>query len=141
MRIWPGRPYPMGATWDGTGVNFALYSRHATAVDLCLFEESTSTKESVTVPLKRGTGFVWHGYLPDVRPGQLYGYRVDGPYAPTAGHRFNRNMTRCLAIRLVSQTSPSTNVTALPLRRWEPLSTIRSSGATTRGPTFRGTRC
>jgi glycogen operon protein len=81
----------MGATWDGTGVNFALYSRHATAVDLCLFEDATSTKESVTVPLKQRTGFVWHGYLPDVRPGQLYGYRVDGPYQPARGHRFNRN--------------------------------------------------
>lgn len=91
MRIWPGRPYPMGATWDGAGVNFALYSRHATAVELCLFEEKTSTRESVTVELKQKTGFVWHGYLPDVRPGQLYGYRVDGPYQPTRGHRFNRN--------------------------------------------------
>lgn len=91
MRIWPGRPYPMGATWDGTGVNFALYSRHATAVELCLFEDSKSTQESVAIPLKQRTGFVWHGYLPDVRPGQLYGYRVDGPYDPVAGHRFNRN--------------------------------------------------
>jgi isoamylase len=91
MRIWPGRPYPMGATWDGTGVNFALYSQHATAADLCLFEDATATKESVTVPLKQQTGFVWHGYLPDVRPGQLYGYRVDGPYQPARGHRFNRN--------------------------------------------------
>ena len=91
MRIWPGRPYPMGATWDGTGVNFALYSRNATAVDLCLFEDRASTKESFTVPLKRGTGFVWHGYLPDIRPGQLYGFRVDGPYDPVSGQRFNRN--------------------------------------------------
>lgn len=91
MRIWPGHPYPLGATWDGTGVNFALYSRHATAVDLCLFDDKTSTEESVTVKLKHKTGFVWHGYLPDVRPGQLYGYRVDGPYQPARGHRFNRN--------------------------------------------------
>ncbi|MDA1165816.1 MAG: glycogen debranching protein GlgX [Planctomycetota bacterium] len=91
MRIWPGRPYPMGATWDGAGVNFALYSRNATAVDLCLFEDSKSTQESATVTLKQKTNFVWHGYLPDVRPGQLYGYRVDGIYDPAIGHRFNRN--------------------------------------------------
>ncbi|NQV25383.1 MAG: glycogen debranching protein GlgX [Rhodopirellula sp.] len=91
MRIWPGRPYPLGATWDGTGVNFALYSRHATAVDLCLFDDRNATEASVTIALKQKTGFVWHGYLPDVRPGQLYGYRVDGPYDPLGGHRFNHN--------------------------------------------------
>ena len=91
MRIWPGRPYPMGATWDGAGVNFALYSRHATAVKLCLFDDSSSTAESVSIDLNQRTGFVWHGYLPDVRPGQLYAYRVDGPYDPVLGHRFNKN--------------------------------------------------
>jgi len=89
MRIWPGRPHPRGATWDGLGVNFALFSEHATAVDLCLFEDHGATRESARLRLPERTDHIWHGYLPDVRPGQLYGYRVDGPYAPRDGHRFN----------------------------------------------------
>jgi isoamylase len=89
MRIWPGRAHPLGATWDGLGVNFAIFSEHATAVDLCLFEGVSSTRESARVRLPERTDYVWHGYLPDVRPGQLYGYRVAGPYAPHQGYRFN----------------------------------------------------
>jgi glycogen operon protein len=89
MRIWPGRAHPLGATWDGLGVNFAIFSEHATAVDLCLFENHGATRESARVRLPERTDYVWHGYFPDVRPGQLYGYRVDGPYAPHQGHRFN----------------------------------------------------
>ena len=88
---WPGSPYPLGATWDGLGVNFALFSAHATRVDLCLFDSAEATRESRTVTLPEQTAKVWHGYLPDVRPGQLYGYRVHGPYAPQDGHRFNAN--------------------------------------------------
>jgi glycogen operon protein len=89
MRVWPGAPYPLGATWDGVGVNFALFSEHATRVDLCLFDSPEAERESLTIPLTEQTDMVWHGYLPDVRPGQLYGYRVHGPYDPHKGHRFN----------------------------------------------------
>jgi glycogen operon protein len=91
VRVWPGRPYPLGATWDGIGVNFALFSEHATAVELCLFDSPYAGRESIRIPLAEQTDQVWHGYLPDLRPGQLYGYRVHGPYAPAEGHRFNRN--------------------------------------------------
>ena len=89
MRVWPGQPYPLGATWTGLGVNFAIFSAHATRVDLCLFDSSDASAPSAAVPLPEHTDMVWHGYLPDVRPGQLYGYRVHGPYDPRAGHRFN----------------------------------------------------
>jgi glycogen operon protein len=89
MRVWPGSPYPLGATWDGVGVNFAIFSEFATRVELCLFESIEDDVESVTIPLVEHTDMVWHGYLPDVRPGQLYGFRVHGPYAPHTGYRFN----------------------------------------------------
>src|SRR6266446_5518246 len=88
IELWQGTPYPLGATWDGQGVNFAIFSRHAEKVELCLFEE-TGKREVQRVTLRERTDFVWHGYLPQARPGQLYGYRVHGPYAPEAGHRFN----------------------------------------------------
>ena len=90
MRIWPGKPYPLGATWDGKGVNFALFSENATGVELCLFEQNAevSWKEE-RVRMTEHTDQVWHAYLPDVRAGQFYGYRVHGPYEPEAGHRFN----------------------------------------------------
>jgi glycogen operon protein len=88
--VWPGRPYPLGATWDGEGVNFALYSEHAEKVDLCLFDDS-GRRELLRVPLTEQTDMVWHSYLPEIRPGQLYGYRVYGPYAPEKGHRFNHH--------------------------------------------------
>jgi isoamylase len=91
MRVWPGTPYPLGATWDGVGVNFAVFSEHATRVELCLFESPENEVESVTIPLPEHTDMVWHGYLPDVRPGQLYGYRIHGPFAPHMGYRFNPN--------------------------------------------------
>jgi isoamylase len=83
-----GRPYPLGATWDGKGVNFALFSAHAEKVELCLFDHH-GHREIERISLPEYTDEVWHVYLPDVRPGQLYGYRVDGPYDPLAGHRFN----------------------------------------------------
>jgi glycogen operon protein len=89
MRCWPGLPYPLGATWDGSGVNFALFSEHATAVHLCLFDSPDAARESVSIRLPERTDRVWHGYLPDARPGQIYGYRVHGPWDPSRGHRFN----------------------------------------------------
>src|SRR5438093_1788232 len=91
MRVWPGRPYPLGATWDGAGVNFALFAEHASAVELCLFDSVEANKETYRIPMPERTDQVWHAYLPDVQPDQLYGYRVHGPYDPAQGHRFNPN--------------------------------------------------
>jgi glycogen operon protein len=90
VHVWPGAPYPLGATWDGTGTNFALFSEVAEQVDLCLLsgEENAELTET-RVPLTEVDGFVWHGYLPDVGPGQRYGYRVHGPYDPGRGQRCN----------------------------------------------------
>jgi glycogen operon protein len=85
----PGAPYPLGATWDGRGVNFALFSQHAERVELCLFEEAYGAPEARVEELPGRTGHVWHVYLSGVRPGQLYGYRVHGPHDPADGHRFN----------------------------------------------------
>ena len=84
--IWPGAPFPLGATWDGGGTNFSLFSENATRVELCLFD-ADGVEECVE--LQERTAFNWHGYLPLVGPGQRYGYRVHGPYAPREGHRFN----------------------------------------------------
>jgi glycogen operon protein len=89
VRVLPGRPYPLGTTWDGSGVNFAVYSDHATRIELCLFDSAEASHETVCIPLFEQTDLAWHCYLPDVRPGQLYGYRVTGPYDPHRGHRFN----------------------------------------------------
>jgi glycogen operon protein len=89
MKIWPGQSYPLGATWDGAGVNFALFSENATSVELCLFDSGEAASESHRIQLSERTEQVWHAYLPEARPGQLYGYRVHGPYEPQAGQRFN----------------------------------------------------
>ncbi|MEZ5833467.1 MAG: glycogen debranching protein GlgX [Dongiaceae bacterium] len=89
-RIWPGRPYPLGATWDGKGVNFAIFSANAERVELCLFD-AAGVRELDRIALPEYTDEVWHGYMPDARPGTLYGYRVHGPYDPKRGHRFNPN--------------------------------------------------
>lgn len=89
IKIWLGNPYPLGATWMGNGVNFALFSSMATSVDLCLFESLDSRQESIRVPMTEQTNQVWHVFLPDARPGQLYGFRVSGPYDPERGVRFN----------------------------------------------------
>jgi glycogen operon protein len=89
MKIRPGSPYPLGATWDGEGVNFALFSENATGVELCLFEGSKGNDEMGRVRVTEQTDLVWHAYLPGIRPGQRYGYRVHGPYEPERGHRFN----------------------------------------------------
>ena len=89
MRVWRGNPYPLGATWDGMGVNFALFSENATGVELCLYDGDDHATESRKIRMRERTNMVWHCYLPEVRPGQRYGYRVHGPYEPEKGHRFN----------------------------------------------------
>jgi isoamylase len=88
--VWPGCPYPLGATWNGEGVNFALFSEHATKVELCIFD-SQGRRELQRLTLPEYTNQVWHGYLPEARPGLLYGYRVHGPWDPARGMRFNPN--------------------------------------------------
>ncbi|HET8699002.1 MAG TPA: glycogen debranching protein GlgX, partial [Gammaproteobacteria bacterium] len=87
--VWRGNPYPLGATWDGAGVNFALFSERAEKVELCIFDRLGKRETRVTMPER--TDLVWHCYLPEARPGLLYGYRVHGPYAPSQGQRFNPN--------------------------------------------------
>ncbi len=89
--IYPGQPYPLGATWDGKGVNFALFSENATAVEICLFNHEDDAEESYRMFLPEHSHQVWHGYVPDINPGQLYGFRVHGPYEPENGHRYNAN--------------------------------------------------
>jgi len=139
MRVWPGKPYPLGATWDGNGVNFALFSECATKVDLCLFDKPDDAKEAVQIPVVERRDLVWHCYLPDARPGQLYGYRVDGPYDPTHGHRFNHNKivldpyAKGIGIKLAipGRICRSTIATTRTRRRWPWSSIPRSPGATT----------
>jgi glycogen operon protein len=87
--IWPGRPYPLGATADEEGTNFAVYARHAERVDLCLFDPAEPAREVRRAELREKSGHVWHAYFPGVRPGTLYGFRAHGPYEPEAGLRFN----------------------------------------------------
>ena len=87
LRVWRGSPYPLGATWDGSGVNFAIFSEHAASVELCLFDADGAQTQRIRIADQ--TDLVWHCYLPDAQPGQRYGYRVSGPYAPSDGHRFN----------------------------------------------------
>jgi isoamylase len=89
VKSWLGYPYPLGATWLGNGVNFALFSELATSVDLCLFDKVDARQENIRIPMTEHTDQVWHIFLPDARPGQLYGYRVSGPYEPERGVRFN----------------------------------------------------
>ncbi|MPZ13551.1 MAG: glycogen debranching protein GlgX [Chloroflexi bacterium] len=87
--VYPGSPYPLGATWDGSGVNFAIFSENAAAVDLCLFGQAHDAPEIARIRMREQTDFVWHVYLPEARPGQLYGYRAYGSYEPLKGMRFN----------------------------------------------------
>jgi len=88
LRVWPGHPHPLGASWDGRGVNFAVFSAHAERVEVCLFD---AAGRETRLDLPRFTNEVWHGYIPDLEPGQLYGYRVHGPFQPERGHWFNPN--------------------------------------------------
>src|SRR6185312_4953445 len=89
--VYPGSPFPLGATYDGEGVNFALYSENAEGVDLCFFDETDTGVETARIPLKEMSHYVWHAYIPGIKPGQLYGYRVHGAYDPQNGHRFNHH--------------------------------------------------
>ncbi|HEY1272664.1 MAG TPA: glycogen debranching protein GlgX [Terriglobales bacterium] len=88
--VWPGKPYPLGSTWDGEGVNFALFSEHASRVELCVFDPA-GRREVQRIEMREQTDQVFHCYLPEARPGLMYGYRVYGPYEPAKGHRFNPN--------------------------------------------------
>jgi isoamylase len=90
IKILPGRPHPLGATWDGAGTNFAIYSENAERVELCLFDQ-INTPETARIRLPERTTYVWHGYIHGLQPGQLYGYRVHGPFKPNEGLRFNSN--------------------------------------------------
>ena len=90
LRISEGQPFPLGATWTGRGVNFALFSGHASKVELCLFDHG-GEREVERIELPEYTDEVWHRFLPDARPGTIYACRVHGPYEPEHGHRFNPN--------------------------------------------------
>src|SRR5690242_414120 len=87
VRLRPGMPWPLGANWIGNGINFALFSENATGVELCLYDPAGN--ETARVRLEERTDLVWHGFVPDLQPGQRYAYRVHGPWEPEAGHRFN----------------------------------------------------
>src|SRR5690606_5899663 len=87
--IYPGKPYPLGATWDGEGVNFSLYAENATKVQVCLFDSDAADAHEEKITLTERTHQVWHGYIPGLKPGQRYGYRVHGPFEPNEGHRYN----------------------------------------------------
>src|SRR5689334_3928892 len=89
VKTWPGKPYPLGATWTGDGVNFAIFSEAAAGVELCFFDNPDSPRETRRVPMREQDRHIWHAFLPDARPSQLYGYRVSGPYDPANGLRFN----------------------------------------------------
>lgn len=91
LHILPGKPYPIGATWDGNGVNFTLFAENATAVELCLFDAQDDSKELFKLNIAENTDLIWHIYIQGIQPGQLYGYRVHGPYEPQNGHRYNPN--------------------------------------------------
>jgi isoamylase len=88
-KVWKGHPYPLGATWRGDGVNFALFSEHASGVELCFYDPANPGEEVARVRVYECTDHVWHVFLPEAKPGQLYGYRVEGPWEPSQGHRFN----------------------------------------------------
>ena len=156
-RVWSGNPYPLGATWDGSGVNFALFSENATQVELCLFDSAEAKAESVRIALASVTNQVWHCYLPDARPGQLYGYRVHGPDAPHEGHRFKPHKILLIpTLRRLAATYSGTmpfmdtraapgmpwlsmHGTALLLRHWPPSSRRLSLGVTTIPYEYHGT--
>lgn len=159
-----GRPFPLGATWDGLGVNFALFSAHATKVELCLFDDAGET-ELKRIELPEYTDEVWHGYLPSARPGTVYGYRVHGPYEPdavTVSIQINYLLIRtpsswsancagapnCSAISSIIWTRISRSTAGTARRRCKNagLSILRSRGVSHESPKFPGhvryfTRC
>ena|GEM_PF-6991336 len=122
--VWPGKPYPLGATWGGQRVNFALFSEHADKVELCLFD-TQARREIERVSLSEHTDQVWHGYLPDASPRLLYGYRVGGPCEPARGHCFNANKLLL---------DPYAKSIVGPFRGVTPISAIASRAST---PTWR----
>jgi pullulanase/glycogen debranching enzyme len=158
IRVWPGHPYPLEATWDGMGVNFALFSENAAKVELCLFDSVNAQSESQRIVLPERNEEVWHVYLPDIRPGQLYGYRVHGTYQVQQGHRFNahkivldpyaKSIGRTCAGTMPfmaigtkqAATRISTNVTVRHSRRWPVLSNLNSAGVMTGHREHRGMR-
>src|SRR6201995_1296646 len=89
LKLLPGKPYPLGSNWDGKGVNFALYANHAKSVHLCLFSGENQAVESLRIPLRDRFDGVWHVYVCNLKPGQLYGYRINGAYDPKEGMRYN----------------------------------------------------
>lgn len=91
MKVYPGKPYPLGATWDGKGVNFSVFSEHADGMHLCLFNGDNNDEENITIKIEEVTHHIWHVYIPGLDPGQCYGYRASGRYEPENGHRFNPN--------------------------------------------------
>ena len=122
LQLWPGKPYPLGATYDGTGVTFALFSDVAERVELILVDDQGS---SHTIELTEVDAFVWHGYIPGIQPGQRYGYRVHGPYDPSQGQRCNpskllstptpkRSTGRSTATRRCSPTTSRTRRRSTP---------------------------
>src|SRR5256885_16484224 len=107
FKAWPGKPYPLGATWTGDGVNFAIFSERANAIELCLFDKIDAPREFTRIPFREQTGQVWHVFLPDARPGQLYGYRVYGGFGPAAGVGFYQFMVLVLpAARAIADRPP-----------------------------------
>ena len=159
MRVWPGQPYPLGATWDGAGVNFAIFAENATKVELCFFDSADADAEAHRLQLREQTDLVWHAYLPDVLPGQLYGYRVHGPFEPAKGHRFNHNkLVLDPYAKLIGrdlrwddslfgykvgdgeQDLSFDERDSARLRRWRSWLTLHSPGAMTGGFAGRGTR-
>ncbi len=122
-RVREGLPYPLGATWDGSGVNFAIFSANATKIELCLFDDE-GKEEIERIELPEFTNEIWHGYLPDARPGTLYGYRVHGPYEPQNGHRFNHNklLIDPYAKQIVGELEWNVPCSATPSAcRWRPV--------------------
>jgi pullulanase/glycogen debranching enzyme len=153
LNMWPGQPYPLGTTYDGAGTNFAIFSEVAHRVELCLFDDSGCETRG---ELPEVTGFVWHGYLPNVGPGQRYGFRVYGPWSPEQGHRCNASKLLidpyAKAIEKSNGTKPSFHMTlTIPMARQtrsiarrsypNPWSSARiSTGGLIDTPTRRGTR-
>ena len=118
LQQWPGQPYPLGATWDGAGVNFSLFSEHATGIELCLFDGPNGQEETHRIPLRQHTDQIWHIYLPEVRPGQRYGYRVSGPYEPEAATDKSMDLVRMAVAKARHiQPLPEQTGTALPITR------------------------
>ena len=159
LRIKPGNPYPMGATWDGLGVNFTLYSQHAERVELLLFESEKSKTPLHVLDIKERTGPIWHVYVYNLQPGQLYGYRVYGPYEPEKGRRFNSKKVlldpyaRAIGRQLkwddslfgykkghADQDVSFSKKIMRPMHLLELLWKSGSNGGTTSGPEFRGTK-